>query len=120
MKPIFIQYAKCGTCQKAAKWLKANGIDVENRDILTVNPTEEELKIWIPKSGLSVNKFFNTSGVRYKELGLKDVVKNETSENLFSLLATEGKLVKRPILISGDTVLVGFKEEEWSAKLLNK
>ncbi|MGL5318524.1 MAG: Spx/MgsR family RNA polymerase-binding regulatory protein [Bacteroidales bacterium] len=118
MKPIFIQYAKCGTCQKAAKWLKANGIDVESRDIITVNPTGEELKTWIPKSGLPVNKFFNTSGVRYKELGLKDVVKSATQEELLELLSSEGKLVKRPILIAGETVLVGFKEEEWSAKLL--
>lgn len=120
MKPLFIQYTKCGTCQKAAKWLKANGIDVESRDIITQNPTEDELKTWIPKSGLPVNKFFNTSGVRYKELGLKDVVKKETQDNLLALLATEGKLVKRPVLICGNTVLVGFKEEEWAAKLLNK
>lgn len=118
MKPLFIQYAKCGTCQKASKWLKANGIDVESRDIITLNPSADELKTWIPKSGVAVNKFFNTSGVRYKELGLKDVVKTETYDNLLALLATEGKLVKRPILISGDIVLVGFKEEEWAAKLL--
>lgn len=118
MKPLFIEYAKCGTCQKASKWLKANGIEVENRDIITLNPSSEELNAWIPKSGLPVSKFFNTSGVRYKELGLKDVVKKETYDNLVALLATEGKLVKRPVLISGDTVLVGFKEEEWAAKLL--
>lgn len=118
MKPLFIQYAKCGTCQKAAKWLKANGIEVESRDIITQNPSGEELNTWIPKSGVPVNKFFNTSGIRYKELGLKDVVKTAGYEQLLELLASEGKLVKRPVLVAGDTVLVGFKEEEWAAKLL--
>ncbi|MEG1615978.1 MAG: arsenate reductase family protein [Bacteroidales bacterium] len=120
MKPLFVQYAKCGTCQKAAKWLKANGIEVESRDIITQNPTREELERWIPASSLPVNKFFNTSGVRYKELQLKEVVKSAPSEELIKLLASEGKLVKRPVLVVGEKVLVGFKEEEWSALLLTK
>ncbi|MGL4780774.1 MAG: arsenate reductase family protein [Bacteroidales bacterium] len=117
MKPLFIQYAKCGTCQKASKWLKANEIEVESRDIITINPTKEELRAWIPKSGLPINKFFNTSGVRYKELGLKDVVKKASEEELLDLLASEGKLVKRPILVAPDFVLVGFKEADWEEKL---
>lgn len=117
MKPLFIQYAKCGTCQKASKWLKANGIEVESRDIITINPTKEELSAWIPESGLPITKFFNTSGVRYKELGLKDVVKKASEEELLDLLASEGKLVKRPILVTSDFVLVGFKEADWEEKL---
>lgn len=117
MKPLFIQYAKCGTCQKASKWLKANDIEVESRDIITINPTKEELSTWIPKSGLAITKFFNTSGVRYKELGLKDVVKKASEEELLDLLASEGKLVKRPILVTPDFVLVGFKEADWEEKL---
>lgn len=117
MKPLFIQYAKCGTCQKASKWLKANDIEVESRDIITINPTKEELSTWIPKSGLPITKFFNTSGVRYKELGLKDVVKKASEEELLDLLASEGKLVKRPILVTPDFVLVGFKEADWEEKL---
>lgn len=113
MKPIFIQYAKCGTCQKAVKWLKANNIEVEVRDIIIENPTTEELTEWIAKSGIPATKFFNTSGLRYKELNLKNKVKSAKTDELINILASEGKLVKRPVLVSGDKVLVGFKEEEW-------
>lgn len=120
MKPLFIEYSKCGTCRKALKWLSANGIDVDVRDIITNNPTENELKLWISKSLNPVNKFFNTSGLKYKELGLKDVVKTADQEELIQLLASDGKLVKRPVLIYGDIVLVGFKEEDWAKALLNK
>lgn len=120
MRPLFIQYAKCGTCQKANKWLKANNIEIDARDIITANPTAEELTTWIGQSGVGVRKFFNTSGLRYKELGLKDVVKQAPEEELITLLASEGKLVKRPILVHGEHVLVGFKEEEWAKLLLNK
>lgn len=119
MKLQFIGYAKCGTCQKAQKWLKANGIDVPMRDIVTENPTKDELSAWIHRSTSPVNKFFNTSGLRYKELGLKDVVKSEPESKLIELLASEDKLVKRPIMVIDDTkVLVGFKEEEWREALL--
>lgn len=120
MKPLFIQYPKCGTCQKAAKWLKANGIEVESRDIVTQNPTTAELPVWIAASGLTAARFFNTSGLRYKELGLKDVVKTAPSDELIRLLASEGKLVKRPVLVTDNQVLVGFKEQEWADALLGK
>lgn len=112
-KPLFICYAKCGTCQKAIKWLKANHIEVEIRDIIEQNPQIDELQKWLILSGLPVKKFFNTSGVRYKELNLKAVIPNSSQEELLALLASEGKLVKRPILVAGDTVLVGFKEEQY-------
>lgn len=117
MKPLFLQYPKCGTCVKAAKFLKENNMEVESRDITIDNPTEEELKMWIEKSGLPIQKFFNTSGVRYKELGLKDIVKTAPSEELIRLLASDGKLVKRPVFVKGDIVLVGFKPEEWQSLL---
>lgn len=116
----FIHYAKCGTCRKAAKWLEAEQIEVTPRDIISENPTEEELTVWIEKSGLPASKFFNTSGLRYKELNLKDTVKTASEKELIKLLASEGKLVKRPVLVCEDTVLVGFKEEEWTRILLNK
>lgn len=114
----FIQYAKCGTCRKAAKWLQEHQIEVEARDIITENPSAEELTTWIKQSGLPAAKFFNTSGVRYKELNLKDKVKTASEEELIALLASEGKLVKRPVLTNGTDVLIGFKEEQWSEKLL--
>lgn len=121
MKALFIQYSRCGTCQKAAKWLKANCIEVETRDMITENPTESELQKWISWSGVKPAKFFNTSGVRYKELGLKEVVKMASEEEIIQLLASEGKLVKRPVLVTEDGhVLVGFKEEEWNQALLSE
>ena len=116
----FIQYSKCGTCRKAAKWLQEHQITVESRDIITENPTAEELAGWIKQSGIPAAKFFNTSGLRYKELNLKDKVKTSTEEELIALLASEGKLVKRPVLSDGTHVLIGFKEEQWSDTLLNK
>lgn len=112
-KPLFIYYPKCGTCQKALKWLKANSIEVEMRDIIVENPCAEELSKWMQQSQLPSKKFFNTSGVRYKELNLKSVLPTATQEQQVELLASEGKLVKRPILVVGDTVLVGFKESEY-------
>lgn len=118
MKPLFIQYPKCGTCRKAAQWLKEHNIEVVNRDIVSDNPTQQELSVWITKSGKPVQKFFNTSGLRYKELNLKDKVKSVRQEELVQILATEGMLVKRPVLISGGTVLIGFKEDEWEKALL--
>ena len=118
MKPLFIQYPKCGTCRKAAQWLKSNHIDVTIRDIVSDNPTQQELSVWIEKSGRPIQEFFNTNGLRYKELNLKDKIKNTQQEELLRILASEGMLVKRPVLISGNTVLTGFNEEEWSKALL--
>lgn len=106
-------YPKCGTCKKALKWLDDNGIKYEYRHIVEENPTKDELKDWYEKSGLPLKKFFNTSGLKYKELNLKDRIPQMTEEEIFDLLSTDGMLVKRPILIDGDKVLVGFKEEEW-------
>lgn len=117
MKPLFVQYPKCGTCQKAAKWLKNNGVDVETRDIVTQNPTKDELRRWIATSGKHTAKFFNTSGLKYKELKLKDVVKTAADAELLTLLASDGMLVKRPILITETFVLSGFNEQEWAEKL---
>ena len=117
MKPLFIQYPKCGTCRKAAKWLKDNNVDVTSRHIVENNPTAEELSEWIDKSGLPIQKFFNTSGQVYKQNNLKDVVKTASREELIDLLAGNGMLVKRPLLVGDDFVLVGFNEEEYSRKL---
>ncbi|WP_160678942.1 arsenate reductase family protein [Clostridium sp. C8-1-8] len=113
MNVTFIQYPKCSTCRKAKKWLQDNDIDFVDRIINEDNPKKEELKLWLGKSGLSINKFFNTSGRLYKELNLKDKVKTASEDELLQILSTDGMLVKRPILIKGDTVLVGFKEEQW-------
>lgn len=115
---LILHYPQCGTCRKALKWLEANGFHPEKRHIVEERPTAEELFQWIERSGLPVQKFFNTSGLIYKERGLKDVVKTAPSEELISLLAEEGKLVKRPLLVTDDKVLVGFKEEEWASTLL--
>lgn len=120
MKPLFIYYPNCGTCRKAFKWLKANHIDVDMRDIVMEHPTETELSRWVPLSNLDIFRFFNTSGVRYKELGVKDLVKAASREELIKLLASDGKLVKRPLLVTGNLVLVGFKEGDWMKKLLSK
>lgn len=116
-QPLFIQYPKCGTCQKAFKWLQKKNIEVDLRDIVAKNPTKNELSKWIEKSGLPAQKFFNTSGQRYRSLNLKEKVKTASKQELISLLASEGMLVKRPIIVGNDFVLVGFKEGEWSEKL---
>ena len=113
MKTLFLEYPKCSTCKKAKKWLEENGIDFEDRHIVENNPTKEELKVFFEKSGLTINKFFNTSGIRYRELGLKDVVKSAPLDELLEILSTEGMLVKRPLVVLDDKVLVGFKEEQW-------
>lgn len=117
MKPIAICYQKCGTCQKAEKWMKSKGIEYTYRPIKEENPTKEELKTWIAKSGLPLSKFFNTSGLLYKEQNMKDKVKVLSESELIDILASNGLMVKRPILLAGDTVLVGFKEDEWSQLL---
>ena len=109
----FICYPKCTTCQKAKKWLDDNKIEYELRDIKFNNPTLEELAKWYNKSGLPIKKFFNTSGLLYKTLDLKNKLPDMTEDDMLKLLATDGMLVKRPLLIGDDYVLVGFKESEW-------
>lgn len=111
-------YPKCGTCRKAEKWLKENGIEYNYRTINEEKPTYEELKNWIPKSGLPIAKFFNTSGRLYREHNMKDKVKALSEDELLSILASDGMMVKRPILLKDNIVLVGFKEEEWAKSLL--
>jgi len=111
MKTLFLQYPACSTCQKAKKWLTENNIEYTNRLIVDDNPTVEELKAWIPLSGLPVKKFFNTSGVVYKELKLSSKLSTMTEEEQIALLATNGKLVKRPLVVTERFVLVGFKPE---------
>lgn len=109
----FICYPKCSTCRKAKKWLVENGIEFDERHIVDNKPTADELKLWIEKSGLSIKKFFNTSGVLYKEMGLKDKLHNMSYDEQIKLLASDGKMVKRPVVITDDTVIVGFKEADW-------
>ena len=113
----FICYPKCTTCQKARKWLDENNIEYEFRDIKIENPSLEELTAWYKLSGLTLRKFFNTSGLLYKSMELKTKLPNMTDEEMLELLATDGMLVKRPLAIGEDFVLVGFKEAEWVEKL---
>lgn len=110
----FICYPKCTTCKKAQNWLDSKGADYTLRDIKTDNPSYEELKEWYEKSGLSLKKFFNTSGMIYRSMNLKDKLDEMTDEEKLHLLAEDGMLVKRPILLTEDRVLLGFKESEWS------
>lgn len=114
---LFICYPKCTTCQKAQKWLDDNKIQYECRDIKLDGPTYEELKEWYAKSNLPLRRFFNTSGLLYKSLRLKDKLASMSEEEQLKLLATDGMLVKRPLLVSHDFVLTGFKEDNWSANL---
>jgi arsenate reductase len=114
---LFIEYPKCSTCQKAKKWLEAHEVEFTDRHIVEENPTAEELKEWHQKSRLPLKRFFNTSGMKYKELNLKDRLPMMTEEEQFALLATDGMLVKRPLVVGEDFVLVGFKEKEWTEKL---
>ncbi len=114
---LFVCYPRCSTCKKAQKWLDEHGVSYDYRDIKEDNPTESELRDWLDKSGLDVKRFFNTSGQLYKSMGLKDKLPDMSVDEKLRLLATDGMLVKRPILIDGGSVLVGFKEEEWSLKL---
>ena len=113
-KAIFICYTKCSTCQKAKQWLDAHEVVYEERAIKEQNPSAEELRIWQEKSGLPLKKFFNTSGLLYKALGLKEKLPTMTEDEQLALLATDGMLVKRPLLIAADRILVGFKEAEWA------
>ena len=113
MSNLFIEYPKCSTCQKAKKWLQDNKIKSEDRNIIEENPTAEELKRWIKLSGKDIKKWFNTSGLKYRELKLSQKLNNMTDEGKIDILASDGMLVKRPIFISDDGILIGFKQEEW-------
>ncbi len=119
MDVLFIQYPKCGTCRKALKWLELNGVKILSRDISIDNPTEDELKCWISKSNLPVNKFFNTSGRIYKEQNLKEKVHSSSEGELIKILASNGMVVKRPIVVTPDFVLVGFDEDEWKDRFFS-
>lgn len=118
MSYIFVQYPKCSTCQKAKKWLDAHHISYESRHIVEENPTKEEIAAWKEKSGLPLKKFFNTSGMLYREKNLKEKLPSMSEQEQIDLLAENGMLVKRPILVLDHTVLVGFKEAQWEQELL--
>lgn len=113
MKNIFIEYPKCSTCKKAKKWLEENNVDYVERNIVSDTPNVEELKSWIRRSGKELKKWFNTSGLKYKELNLKEKLVDMSDKEKIELLASDGMLIKRPLLISDKGVLVGFKEDEW-------
>lgn len=115
---LVLVYRKCSTCLKALKWLEENHVDFVERAIVEEHPTYEELKQWYAKSGLPLKKFFNTSGMLYKEMGLKDQLPGMSEEEQLKLLATNGMLVKRPLVVGDDFVLAGFREKEWEEKLL--
>ena len=114
---LFVCYPKCTTCQKAKAWLEGRGLTFDVRDIKTDRPTEAELRQWRERSGLPLKRFFNTSGLQYKALGLKDKLPQMSEDEQFALLSTDGMLVKRPLLVGEDFVLVGFRQAEWEAKL---
>ena len=113
MSKIFVNYPKCSTCKRAEKFLKENKVEFVNRNIVEENPSAEELALWMEKSGLEPRKFFNTSGVLYREMNLKDKIKTMSKEEMIEILSTNGMLVKRPLLVTEDIVLVGFKEENY-------
>lgn len=117
MNVLFLEYPKCSTCKKAKAWLVENNIKFQDRHIVENNPSESELKAWIEKSSYPIKKFFNTSGNMYKELNLKNKLETMTDEEKIKLLSTNGMLVKRPLIIGEDFVLVGFKSAEWENKL---
>ena len=114
---LFVNYPKCSTCRKAKKWLDENNIEYESRHIIEDNPTASELREWWEISGLPLKRFFNTSGMKYRELKLKDKLPEMSEDEQLDLLATDGMLVKRPILVGDDVVLVGFKVKEWEELL---
>lgn len=114
---LFIEYPKCSTCQKAKAWLDSHGLKYEDRHIVENNPTYEELKEWYKKSGMPLKKFFNTSGLLYKEMQLKDKLPTMSEDEQLKLLATNGMLVKRPVIVTDKVILTGFREAEWEKKL---
>lgn len=115
---LFLQYPKCSTCQKAKKWLDSQKISYEARHIVEERPTKDELTEWIKKSGMPIKRFFNTSGNKYKELGLKDKLADMSEEEQIALLASDGMLIKRPLLIMEKAILIGFKDEAWKEEIL--
>lgn len=115
---IFLEYPPCSTCQKAKKWLDAKGVSYEDRNIKTENPTAAELETWWKRSGLPLKKFFNTSGLLYKSMGLKDKLPQMSEQEQLELLGSDGMLVKRPLLVGENTVLVGFQEARWEESLI--
>ena len=115
---LFVEYPKCSTCKKAKKWLDDHGLEYGDRHIVEDNPSAQEIRGWQAQSGLPIRRFFNTSGMLYREMELSKKLPTMSDDEMFDLLGTNGMLVKRPIIIDGDTVLVGFKEPEWEAKLL--
>lgn len=115
---LFLEYPKCSTCQKAKKWLVEHEISFEDRHIVEDRPTVDELRTWISRSGLEMKRFFNTSGLKYKELGLKDKLPTMSEEEKLQILASDGMLMKRPLVVLEDKVLTGFKEKEWEEALL--
>lgn len=119
MSLLFVEYPKCTTCKRAKKWLEENKIEFEDRDIKVENPKEDELKKWYKESGLPLKRFFNTSGMIYREMDLKNKLPDMTEEEQLKLLATDGMLVKRPIIVGDCFVLTGFKEKEWE-EVLNR
>lgn len=114
---LFICYPKCSTCKKAKKWLDENNIEYTERDIKLENPSYDELKTWYEKSSLPLKKFFNTSGIIYRDMNLKNKLPEMSEEEQLRLLSTDGMLVKRPLIVKGDTVLTGFREKEWEEKI---
>lgn len=119
MENLFIGYSKCSTCKKAQKWLEDNKIEFKQREIVEDIPTKDELNKWINVSGKEIKSFFNTSGLVYKELNLKDKLAEMSEDEKVELLASNGKLIKRPIFVNDNVVLLGFKEQEWKEKLIN-
>lgn len=115
---LFVEYPKCSTCKKAKEWLDDHSIEFDDRHIVEDNPTVDELRIWHKSSDLPLRRFFNTSGILYREMKLADKLPTMTEDEMYELLATDGMLVKRPLLVLDDTVLVGFKQAEWEATLL--
>ena len=115
MKNIFIEYPKCSTCKKTKKWLEENNIEFQDRNIIEETPTVKELTEWIKESGVDIKKWFNTSGLKYKELNLKEKLLNISDKEKIELLASDGMLIKRPILVSDKGIYVGFKEEKWKS-----
>ena len=114
MNNLFIQYPKCSTCKKAKKWLEDNNVQFEDRNIITQTPTKEELSLWIEKTNKDIKKWFNTSGLKYKELNLKEKLSNISDKEKIELLASDGMLIKRPVLVSDKEIFIGFNEYKWN------
>ena len=114
---LFVHYPKCSTCKKAMNWLDEHNIEFDQRDIVADNPTADELRLWHKMSDLPLRRFFNTSGMLYRDMELKDKLPHMSEDEMYELLASNGMLVKRPLLVLDDTVLVGFKQAEWEAEI---